>query len=164
MRLAGGWWIYKTILLVHRLACVVFLAVVGHFAMVAVDDFGLHGGEPRKDSTAGTKREYMTMKRDGIVLMRRMREDGLFAEFLDEDLRESIDEDKMAVRIWAVVEGGKERRCDNQRAAQLERLVSLCRDSAARTGFPGSWGERRLPVRVGETETEGVRFAFEDER
>ena len=93
--------IYKTILLVHRLACVLFLAVVGHFAMVAVDDFRLNGDKPGKESTAGTKSEYMTMKRDGIVLVRRMRE---FTEFLDKDLRESINEDKMAVRIWVVVE------------------------------------------------------------
>ena len=53
------------------------------------------------------------MKRDGIVLMRRMREGGLFAEFLDKDLRESIDEDKLTDRIWAVAEGGKEKKCDN---------------------------------------------------
>ena len=81
--------------------------------MVAADDFWLNGDEPRKDSTAGTKSEYMTTKRDGIDLMRRMREDGHFAEFLDKDLRESIDEDKMAVQIWAVAEGVKERKCDN---------------------------------------------------
>ena len=50
--------VYKTISLVHRLACVVFLAVVDHFAMVLAEHFGLNGDEgPREDSTAGSARK-----------------------------------------------------------------------------------------------------------
>ena len=57
----------QAIPLVHRLACVVFLVLVGDFAMVAAEDFGLNGDERREDSTAGTKREDMMVKRVRIV-------------------------------------------------------------------------------------------------
>ena len=58
--------IYKIIPLIHRLAGIVLLALVGDFEMVAAEeDFGLNRDEPREDSTAG---EDMMMKKKGIVL------------------------------------------------------------------------------------------------
>jgi len=59
-----------------------------------LEDFGFNGDEPREDSTAGTKREYMVMKKDGIVFDEVYARRRTFCRVSSKDVRESVDEGK----------------------------------------------------------------------